>query len=135
MIWSIMHMFTWSPEFKVLDCLLTMSWWRSIDYELMKVIIQACSAHFSIKMHVFVLTIYRNVQKVFGFFNFYYIFQGRIQDFKLGVGAHLKNFVWKIMFLRQNIIFFPFLGGGRRVRPVGSAPVFHIKPNTFCTSV
>ena len=47
--------------------------------------------------------------------------QGRIQDFKLGGGTHLKNcaerrearkflgyFVWKITILRQKIIFFQF---------------------------
>ena len=55
--------------------------------------------------------------------------QGRIQDFKLG-GAHLKKlrraegganifvvFRVKITILRQKIIFFPILGGARRLRP------------------
>ena len=50
--------------------------------------------------------------------------QGRIQDFKLGGGGHIKNcadrrdartflgyFVWKITILRQKIILFPILGG------------------------
>ena len=57
--------------------------------------------------------------------------QGRIQDYKLGGGAHLKKlrraeearkflgyFVWKITILRQKIIFFPILGGAR----AGCAP-------------
>jgi hypothetical protein len=63
--------------------------------------------------------------------------QVRIQDFKLG-GVHLKKlcrakggakffgyFVWKIMILRQKIIFFPILGGARTgcAPPPGSAPV------------
>ena len=52
--------------------------------------------------------------------NTFLIYQGRIQDFKLG-GAHLKKlrqarearklfgyFVWKITILRQKIIFFQF---------------------------
>ena len=57
--------------------------------------------------------------------------QGRIQDFKLGGGAHLKKlrraeggvkilgyFVWKITILRQkNHIFSNFRGGARRARP------------------
>ena len=48
-----------------------------------------------------------------------YTMQGRIQDFKLGGGALKKfarkllgYFVWKIMILRQKILFFPILGGG-----------------------
>ena len=43
--------------------------------------------------------------------------QGRIQDFKLGGGAHIKKLrraegysVWKITILRKKIIFFPILG-------------------------
>ena len=62
--------------------------------------------------------------------------QGRIQDFKLGGGAHLKKsrraegdaknlgyFVWKITILRQKIIFFSnFRGGARRVRPLWIRP-------------
>jgi hypothetical protein len=43
-----------------------------------------------------------------------YMYQGRIQDFKLG-GAHLKiclgYFVWKITILHQKILFFPILEG------------------------
>jgi hypothetical protein len=42
--------------------------------------------------------------------------QGRIQDFKLG-GAHLKKI------LRKKIIFFPILGGARRVRPPLDPPL------------
>jgi hypothetical protein len=65
--------------------------------------------------------------------------QGRIQDFKLGVGALKKIaprrgrhkifgvFRVKITILRQqNLIFSYFRGGMRRVRPPGSAPVEYI---------
>ena len=51
--------------------------------------------------------------------------QGRIQDFKLGGGGRgalnffWGYFVWKIMILRQKIIFFPILGAPP---PPGSAP-------------
>jgi len=62
--------------------------------------------------------------------------QGRIQDFKLGGGALKKiapsggrreNFLGisceKSRFYAKKIIFFPILGGARRVRPPpGSAP-------------
>jgi hypothetical protein len=62
--------------------------------------------------------------------------QGRIQDFKLGGGAHLKkmrraeggaNFflIFRVKnhdFTPKNHIFFNFKGGARRVRPPGSAP-------------
>ena len=56
-----------------------------------------------------------------------YTLRGRIQDFKLGGGTHKKNcgerrearkflgyFVWKIMILRQKIIFFPIVEGGAK---------------------
>jgi hypothetical protein len=74
--------------------------------------------------------------------SFKLLFQGRIQDFELGEGAHLKklrrtegreNFggisCEKSRFYANKFIFFPILGGGgggtRRVRPPpGSAPVF-----------
>ena len=63
--------------------------------------------------------------------------QGRIQDFKLRGGAHLKKlrradgggknleyFVWKITILRQkNHIFSDFRGGARRVRPPLDPPL------------
>jgi hypothetical protein len=68
--------------------------------------------------------------------------QGRIQDFKLAGGPHLKiapsggrrkfclgYFVWKITILRQKIIFFPILGGAR----AGCAP--WIRPWYKCTSI
>ena len=73
-------------------------------------------------------------------YNFNELFQGRIQDFKLGGGgAHLKKIApsggrrencWgisceKSRFYAKKSYFFPILGGGeRRVRPPGSAPVF-----------
>jgi hypothetical protein len=42
-----------------------------------------------------------------------------IQDFKLGGALNFfwGYFVWKITILRHQIIFFPILGGVRRVRP------------------
>jgi hypothetical protein len=49
--------------------------------------------------------------------------RGRIQDFKLGerilkkMRKYLGYFVWKITILRQKILFFPNLGGARRVGP------------------
>ena len=68
-----------------------------------------------------------------------YLYQGRIQDFKLG-GAHLKKLrraegdanifgVFRVKnhdFTPKNQIFFPILGegGARRVPPLGSAPVY-----------
>jgi hypothetical protein len=65
--------------------------------------------------------------------------QGRIQDFKLGGGAHLKKlhraeggakflgyFVWKITILRQKIIFFPIAEGGANI-----FGVFRVKNHDF----
>jgi hypothetical protein len=70
----------------------------------------------------------------------YGIFQGRIQDFKLGGGGALKtiapsggrreNFgVFRVKnhdFTPKKVIFFPILGRGRAsgAPPSGSAPVF-----------
>ena len=61
--------------------------------------------------------------------------QGRIQDFKLGGGPHLKKlrraeggaknlgyFVWKNTILRQKIIFFPIAEGGAK-----NVGVFRVK--------
>jgi hypothetical protein len=65
------------------------------------------------------------------------IYQGRIQDFKLG-GAHLKKserrearkfwgyFVWKITILRQKIIFFPIAEGGAK-----NVGVFRVKNHDY----
>ena len=62
-------------------------------------------------------------------------YQGRIQDFKLGGGAHLKKlrraeggakflgyFMWKITILRQKNHFFSNFRGGARARAPESAP-------------
>ena len=70
-------------------------------------------------------------------------FEGRIQDFKLGggdiapSGGKRKHF-WDIsceksrFYAAKKIIFFPILGGGRRVRPPppGCTPVLCV--HLFC---
>jgi hypothetical protein len=69
--------------------------------------------------------------------NYLTVEQGRIQDFKLGGGAHLKKlrraeggaknfgvFRVKITILRQKISFFPILGG----RAPGAPPPPWIRP-------
>jgi hypothetical protein len=70
--------------------------------------------------------------------------QGRIQDFKLGGGAHLKKIApsggrrehfWDISceksrFYAKKIIFFPILGGGARSR-VHPPPWIHPWVNYF----
>ena len=63
-----------------------------------------------------------------------WLYQRRIQGFKLGGGCTYKNcaerkllgyFVWKIVILRQKIIFFPILGGRvPGVPPPGSTSVY-----------